>query len=64
MELSEGRESAEDRCWAACEGSVILVSCAGLPAALLGIFWSGSLRRDCEVDAPGFECDIAALKEP
>jgi len=31
---------------------------------LLGIFWSGSLRRDCEVDAPGFECDIAALKEP
>ena len=43
--MSEGRESAEERC-AACDGSCILVNCAGLGgAALVGIFWRGSLRR-------------------
>lgn len=37
-EVSEGRESAEERC-AACDGSWILVNCAGLGgAALVGIF--------------------------
>ena len=44
-EESEGRESAEER-WAAWEGSWILVNWAGLGgAALVGIFWRGSLRR-------------------
>jgi hypothetical protein len=46
-EESDGRESADERC-AACEGSCILVNCAGFGGtALVGIFCRGSLRRLC-----------------
>jgi hypothetical protein len=75
----EGRESAELRCCceaaaAAWEGSVIfvmvvvwvvVVDWTGLPAALGGSFWRGSLwRLGGAAAAPRLVREIAALREP